>query len=275
MGARRVKRVLKGNEPANLQAFRLAQPQATWEQLRNDPMNGGMQAYADIRSEAKISQGGLCAYCEIDIRDNDPLKSRVEHFHAKSHTGTPTNWALHWSNMLAVCAGGSYKYGAAPYTMEPIRKNLSCDAHKDQLIQDGKLPKACEGWVIDPLLLPATPSLFAINKTTGELRADDAACTNAPPWPSNQHADVKALVEHTISVLNLNCDRLRTARLLVIEDIEDNKKMQRLAGRTHQQALSLLANRYLGKPWPGFFTTICLCLGEAADSYLQQVQYQG
>lgn len=270
-----MKRVLKGNEPASLQAFRLAQPQATWEQLRKDPMDGGMQAYDDIRSEATLSQGGLCAYCEIDIRDNEPLKSRVEHFHAKSHKGTPTNWALYWPNMLAVCAGGSYRYGAAPHTLEPIKNNLSCDAYKDRLIQDKKLPEACEGWVIDPLLLPATPSLFAINKTTGELRADDAACANATAWPNNQHVDVKALVEHTIAVLNLNCVRLCDARRLVIYDIERQKKKQRLAGQSAQQGLSLLAKRYLGKPWPGFFTTICLCLGAAADSYLQQVQYQG
>lgn len=270
-----MKRVLKGNEPVSLQTFRQAQPRASWEQLRNDPNNGGMQAYADIRSEANLSQGGLCAYCEIDIRDNDPLKSRVEHFHAKSHTGTPINWALHWPNMLAVCAGGSYRYGAAPHTLNPIDTNLSCDAHKDRLIQAGKLPEACEGWVIAPLLLPATPGLFAINKTTGELRADDAACANAPAWPNNQHVDVKALVEHTIAVLNLNCVRLCTARRLVIHDIERNKKKQRMAGQSAQQGLNLLAKRYLGKPWPGFFTTICLCLGAAADSYLQQVQYQG
>jgi uncharacterized protein (TIGR02646 family) len=270
-----VKRVLKGNEPATLQTFRAAQPQATWEGMKNDAVSGGMQAYTDTRLDTHRDQRGLCAYCEIDIRDNDPLKSRVEHFHAKSHTGTPTNWALHWPNMLAACAGGSYRYGAAPHTIEPIDKNLSCDAHKDRFIQQGKLPEACEGWVINPLLLTAAPSLFAINKTSGELRADDAACANAPPWPNNQHADVKALVEHTIAVLNLNCQRLCAARLVVIHDIERSKKKQRLAGHPAQQGLSLLAKRYLGKPWPGFFTTICLCLGAAADSHLQQAQYQG
>ncbi len=270
-----MKRVRKGNEPASLQAFRQAQPQATWEQLRTDPNNGGMQAYADIRSESNLSQGGICAYCEIDIRDNDSLKSRVEHFHAKSHTGTPTNWALHWPNMLAVCAGGSFRFGAPPHTLQPLDQNLSCDAHKDRLIQQRMLPEACEGWVIDPLLLPAAPSLFAINKTSGELRANEETCANAPPWPNNQHADVKSLVEHTIAVLNLNCDRLCSARRVVIHDIERNKKKQRLAGQTAQQGLSLLAKRYLGNPWPGFFTTICLCLGVAADSHLQQIQYQG
>ncbi len=270
-----MKRVLKGNEPASLQKFRLAQPQATWDQLKNDPLNGGPLAYADIRLEANLSQGGLCAYCEIDIRDNDPLKSRVEHYHAKSHTGTLTNWALHWPNMLAVCAGGSYRFGDPPHTLEPLENNLSCDAHKDRLIQGGKLPEACAGWVLDPLLLQATPSLFAINKTSGALRANDAACATAPSWPNNQHADVKALVEHTIEVLNLNCVRLCIARLSIIHDIERNKKRQRQAGQSAQQGLGLLAKYYLRKPWPGFFTTICLCLGVAADSHLQQINYQG
>lgn len=270
-----MKRVLKGNEPASLRTFRLAQPQATWDQLKNDTNNGGMQGYVDIRLETNLNQSGICAYCEIDIRDNNPLQTRVEHFHAKSHTGTPTNWALHWPNLLAVCAGGSYRYGEAPYTLNPIKKNLSCDAHKDHLIQQGQLPLACEGWVIDPLLLPVTPSLFAINKLNGELRADETACANAPAWPNNQHADVKALVEQTIAVLNLNCDRLCAARRVVLHDIERNINKQRMAGQTTQQGMDLIAKRYLGKPWPGFFTTICLRLGDAADRYLQQVQYQG
>lgn len=270
-----MKRVLKGNEPASLQAFRQAQPQASWDQLRNDPINGGMQAYADIRSESNLTQGGLCAYCEIDISDNDPLKSRVEHFHAKSDTGTPTNWALHWPNMLAVCKGGSYSHSAAPYTLEPITKNLSCDAHKDRLIQQGQMPEACEGWVIDPLLLPSVPHLFVINKTSGELRADDAACANAPVWPNNQHVDMKTLVDFTIAALNLNCQRLCDARRLVIFDIEHNKKKLSKSGLSAQQGLSLLAERYLRKQWPGFFTTICLCLGRAADSQLKKIHYQG
>ncbi len=270
-----MKRVVKGNEPARLRAFRQAQPLATWEQMRNDPMYGGRQAYADIRAEAIISQGGLCAYCEIDIRDNDPLKSRVEHFHAKSHTGTSTNWALHWPNMLAVCVGGSNSHDSAPHTLQPIAKNLSCDAHKDQWIQQGNLPAACEGWVIDPLLLAAIPRLFDVKKSSGELCADETACANFSLWPNNQHADMKVLVEHTIAVLNLNCDRLCAARRIVIHDIERNKKRLRLAGLSAQPGMLLLAKRYLGKPWPGFFTTICCCLGVAADIYLQQIHYQG
>ncbi len=275
MGVGRVKRVLKGAAPANLQVFQQATPQATWEELRNDPYHGGQTTYTDIRAQAHQDQGGLCAYCEIDIRENDSLKSRIEHFHPKSDKSSGVNWALDWGNMLAVCAGGSDRYGAAPHSMEPLSENLSCDAHKDRWIQQRKLPADCEGWVLNPLHIPIWPSLFEIDKFSGELRASEATCAAAAPWPNNQHPDVASLVARTIASLNLNCHRLCQARLTVIRDIEHNKKKQRLAGVSPQQGLANLAQRYLLRHWPAFFTTICLCLGSAADDHLQQIQYRG
>jgi len=269
-----VKRTFKGAEPASLKTYRQAQPRATWDELRNDPHHGGQVAYTEIRTQTHQDQGGLCAYCEIDIRDNNSLKSRIEHFHPKSDKNPSINWALAWPNMLAVCAGGSYKHGSAPHTLEPLNENLSCDAHKDRLIQQKQLHEACEGWVLDPSGLPTSPSLFSINMLSGELRASEHSCANAPPWPNNQHASIVELVEHTIAVLNLNCHRLCEARLIVIRDIERNKKRQRAAGHTPQQGLENLARRYLQRRWPAFVTTIRLCLGPAADNYLQQVQYQ-
>ncbi len=263
-----MKWVDKGAEPSALQRYRSLQPKASWNELRSDALQGGRQAYADIRAQTHADQGGLCAYCEIDIRDNDPLKSRIEHFHSKSDPSTPTHWALDWHNMLAVCAGGSYRHGTAPHTLEPLVENLSCDAHKDRLIQQGQLAQACEGWLLNPLLLRHGPGLFEVNKFNGELRANPAQCGLADPWPNNHHADMTALVGHTIRVLNLNCSRLCTARLVVIHDIERNKKKQRLAGRPPHEGLSMLARRYLHLPWPGFFTTICFCLGSAAADHL-------
>lgn len=275
MGVGRVKRVLKGSAPANLQTFRQARPQAGWEALRSDPHHGGQTAYDDIRKQTHQDQGGLCAYCEIDIRDNDPLKSLIEHFHPKSDRSGDVNWALDWSNMLAVCKGGSYKHVPAPHSMEPLSENQSCDVHKNHRIQQGKLPENCNGWVLNPLHLPAWPSLFEIDKFSGELRASEAHCAAAAPWPNNQHSDVASLVQHTIASLNLNCPRLCKARLAVVRDIEHNKKKQRLAGVSPQQGLANLAQRYLLRRWRPFFTTICLCLGSGADEYLQKIQYQG
>jgi uncharacterized protein (TIGR02646 family) len=264
-----VKRAHKDAEPASLLAFRLAQPRATWDELRNGALNDGQLAYQDIRACTHANQGGLCAYCEIDIRDNDSLKSRIEHFHPKSDTTTPTNWALDWPNLLAVCAGGSYRHGAVPHTLEPLAENLSCDAHKDRLIQQGQLPEACEGLLLNPLLLPDTPSLFDVDKFSGRLRPHATNCEARAPWPGNRHANLEALVAHTILVLNLNCQRLCDARRTVIHDIERNKKRQRLAGAPPQQGLQRLAERYLQQAWPGFVTTIRICLGDAAERRLQ------
>jgi uncharacterized protein (TIGR02646 family) len=271
MGAVRVKRVLKGVEPRSLQNYRQTHGQAKWDELRDE----NRQAYEDIRAQTHNDQRGLCAYCEIAIRADDPLTSRIEHFHPKSDIGSDTNWALEWNNMLAVCWGGSDRHGAAPYAMEPLKENLSCDAHKDRLIQQKKLDKACEGWVLDPQQIPILPSLFDISKSDGKLRASDPGCDAASPWPGNRHTSVKGLVEFTIYALNLNCARLCNARIAVISDIEHNIEKQRMAGIPAEQALDGLAERYLQKNWSSFFTTICLRLGPAADRYLERRMYRG
>lgn len=266
-----MKRAAKGAEPAALQAYRQAQPQASWEVMRGDVLYGGQQAYTDIRTQTHQDQGGLCAYCEIDIRQNDSLKSRIEHFHPKSDREAGVNWVLAWDNMLAVCAGGSYRHGTAPHTLEPLEENLSCDAHKDRWIQQKHLAEACEGWVLDPLRLPGWPeSLFRLNKFNGELQANAEACQKFDPWPGNQHADMQALVTFTIKALNLNCERLRQARLVVIRDIERQKKQQRLSGVGPQQGLDNVAQRCLRQRWPSFVTTVCLCLGNAAWRHIQK-----
>ncbi len=107
------------------------------------------------------------------------------------------------------------------------------------------------------------------------MKCSAVQCSLADPWPQNQYADMQILVNKTIEALNLNCPRLCEARRTVVHDIERNKKKQRLAGLTPAQGLAALTERYLHKPWPGFFTTICLCLGSAADDYLQKTAYQG
>lgn len=271
-----MKRVRKGVEPASLTTYQAAVPHGTWEGMRNDTLWGGRLAYQNCRSHTVADQGGICAYCEMDIRDNDPLKCRVEHFHPKSDIAGGINWALRWQNMLAVCNGGTNPHVSAPgFTLQPLAKNLSCDAHKDQRIQSGQLPLACEGWVLDPLQVLASPSLFTVRKDTGFLEPDPAGCQAAGLWNGNKHATVRALVEHTIEMLNLNCDRLATARLLVVRDIENNKKRQRGKGLSPERGLDDLAGRYFGYSWPRFFTVLRACLGSAAENHLQQINYQG
>lgn len=270
-----MKRVLRQPEPIQLTRYRNAIPASTWEQMRNDANHDGPAAYEASREQLIAHQGGICAFCEIDIRDSDPLKCRVEHFHPKSDVTPAHNWALDWNNLLAVCAGGSYRFASAPYAHEPLAENLSCDAHKDRMIQAGKLQEQCEGWIINPAEIPVSPCLFRLEMSTGRLLPDPNHCAAQTVWPSNQHADVQSLVQHTIDMLNLNCDRLCNARLAIIRDIERNKKKQRDAGFSSHQGLGNLAVHYLRQRWPGFFSTIRLCLGTAAEMHLANLGYQG
>lgn len=271
-----MKRVLKGNEPTSLTNYRKTEPQSSWQQMKDDPFSGGKKAYLDCRENLIDGQGGLCAYCEIDIRDNNPLKCRVEHFHPKSDITPGHNWALDWVNLLGVCAGGSYAYNSEPgHHLEPTDENLSCDAHKDRMIQSGKLLDKCEGWILNPVQLVAFPSLFRLEISSGKLTADPTTCAASAPLPGNEHATVEALVEHTIAMLNLNCDRLNQARKIILWDIERNIKKQRDAGLSPQHGMMNLAQRYFRLQWQGFFTTIRFRLGDAAESRLAEIHFQG
>ena len=271
-----MKRVLKSPEPLALTNYRDAVPNGTWDDMRNDTQWGGQHSYQVARAQAINDQGGLCAFCEIDIRDNDPLKCRVEHFHPKSDLNRPPNWALEWRNMLGVCNGGSHRYVTAPgFLLEPMAKNLSCDAHKDQQIQSGALSNACEGWILNPLEIHAFQCLFKVKKSDGSLAPDPAACLAAEPWPNNRHATAADLVQHTIDMLNLNCDRLKKSRLVLVWDIEKNKKRQQAQGFEAPQGMVNLVNRYFSRTWPGFFTVIRICLGQPAETHLRATNYQG
>lgn len=264
-----MKCVCKKKEPVSLQNYRETHPNGTWNELHDDKT-----AYKDCRTQLLTEQGGICAFCELDIRQNDPLKCRIEHFHPKSDKLTIHNWALDWNNMLGVCSGGSQKYLNAPDFLEPLSENLSCDAYKDKMIQSGKLKESCEGWIINPLELPAFPCLFTIEKSTGKLFPDKVQCALLKEWKNNQLSTVEALVQNTIDMLNLNCDRLCQTRLRVIRDIECNKKKQRDEGFTSAQGFSNLTKHYFKQRWAGFFTTIRICLGSAAETYLQSLHTQ-
>lgn len=270
-----MKRVLKQNEPNSLQRYRHSAPDSTWRNMKDDPHHGGPTAYTDSRTQLIADQKRLCAYCEIDISGNDPLRCRIEHFHPKSDITPAHNWALDWHNLLAVCAGGSNRHDNAPYTHEPLAKNLSCDAHKDQMIQSGRLQEACEGWVLNPLLLQASPCIIKLEKSTGKILPDAVACAAAPQWPNSQHENFQQIVQHTIDMLNLNCDRLCQARLVVSRGIERNKKKERTDGRSAKQGFNNLFARYFQREWPSFFSTVRLSLGPHAEAYLTARQYQG
>jgi uncharacterized protein (TIGR02646 family) len=270
-----MKRVRKSQEPAELVHYRQAAPESTWDQMRNDPHHDGQKTYKICRTQVITDQGGLCAYCEIDIRDENPGLSRVEHFHPKSDISPLHNWALDWNNLMGTCAGNTYRHSAKTgHFLEPLKANRSCDAHKDTMIQSRQLLDQCEGWILNPLQLIASPSLFRLAKSSGYLQPDPRSCATLS-IEGNQHATTLELVEHTIKMLNLNCDRLAQARLRVISDIEKAKEQERLKGLSAAEGLSNLVQRYWSNQWPQFFTTQRLCLGAAAEIHLQAISFNG
>ncbi|MBF0477402.1 MAG: TIGR02646 family protein [Deltaproteobacteria bacterium] len=271
-----MKAVVKGVAPPELTHFRSRCPRATWEEMRHDPYFEGQQAYTQIRGRLLGDQGGICAYCELDIRDNHPLKCRVEHFHPKSDTTSPKNWALDWNNLLAVCNGGSNEYVNTPgFFLMPKDENLSCDAHKDRMIQKGKLSPAGEGWILNPLQVNSFPNLFRVNHFSGRLEPDELACNQVSPIQPNNLGSTLDLVQKTIDMLNLNCARLCDERMILIRTIEQGKKEQRKKGFSPTEGLENLCKRYFHFRWPQFFSTIRFCLGQAAEKYLQEIGYNG
>jgi len=268
-----MKHITKSLPPRELNDYFESFPDATWDQMRDDNSQGGYAAAHACRNRAILDQKGLCAYCEQKISSADPLHSRVEHFHKKSDRSGEHNWDLDWENMLAVCDGGN-RTEKGERQVFPLPANLSCDAHKDHMSNIGKLPVDCEGHLLNPLDSPAFPNVFALEKDTGVLKADVDVCDTVE-IPGYEQISTVELVRQTIAVLNLNCDRLLEKRLLLIRNINRNKKELRKRNIHPSDASVKLAQRYFQAQWPEFFTTIRCFLGSTAEDYLNHINYHG
>lgn len=77
-----MKKLIHSEEPNELINYRNDKPDYEWEQMRNDGEGSGRTIYTVIRDTLIKSQGGICGFCEIDIKEAN--HSRVEHFHPKS-----------------------------------------------------------------------------------------------------------------------------------------------------------------------------------------------
>ncbi len=240
-------------------------PQDNWDNFRNSSQGND---YKTIKELIFTEQGGLCAFCENEI--NETHKQRVEHFHPKSDKTNPNhNWALDWMNVIGVCLGGS----DVDKTIHPLPANLSCDAYKDYLITKGKLAESCEGYLFNPLELPAFPCLFDFNKRTGELKPKDNYA--GIEFENNQYGTTSELVAKTIEYLNLNCDRLNKDRLAVFHEYERLLKKARADKKIPSVFLNELAKHWFQKQWLRFFTTRRILLDSYAENYLISLNYNG
>ncbi len=210
----------------------------------------------------------MCAFCENEV--NETHKQRIEHFHPKSDKTNPNhNWSLDWTNVIGVCFGGSGS--DIDKSIHPLPANLSCDAYKDHLIVKNKLPIACEGYLINPLELPAFPCLFDFNKRTGELIPKDNYA--GIEFEDNQYGSTAELIAKTIEHLNLNCDRLNQQRLKVRDQY--NQEIAKARKNNDKAIFAKLAKRWFQKQWLPFFTTRRILLGNHAEIYLTNTNYSG
>lgn len=255
-----MKNIVKGSEPSLLLQYRQRSPLNNWKQFKNSTSRTDQ-----VKKEITSNQGGICAYCEIDLKEadsNEKSDFRVEHFHPKSDDTTSYNWHLDWQNLLGCCHGGSQR-DVVDTGKRFSSPDHSCDVPKDK--------KNLTGKILNPLQLPAFPPVFSCNRTTGELNVSLVNCQ------AGGVSDVQA--SNTINELRLNADRLTTFRSAVLNELNDRLQAYSGAGMEVGAARRLLADQFLRKNqkghWQPFFSAIRSYLGQDAEQHLQNIGYKG
>ena len=259
-----MKKINKGEEPQKLETYRTANPNGTWKQYR---ANNGRRE--QIQDQLRKDQGGLCAYCEIDLRrldagsnSDDVEDFRVEHFHPKSDTASEHNWRLDWHNLLACCHGGS-NAKVVDAQSRFTSPDHSCD-----------VPKKNQNWdeeILNPLHLPASPCLFKFSRAEGTMIVHTANCRTA--GIDEQKA------QNTIKKLRLDAKRLKRLRKAELDRV--NQVLQGLVhnGMDVRTARNKLAKALIRKDakgnWPRFFSALRDYLGSAAEEQLRNIGYIG
>lgn len=184
-------------EPNELLNFRTLYPHATWKQLKDDSDTNNA-----VKNSVTLKTGGLCLYCEQKILKK--VDSQIEHFHPKSDTLSPAgvNWAIKWSNLFPACLGGTARSADFQDNLKESAQRVgarksehSCGQKKrDKLPSDGFL---------DPKIYSNSRSFYSYSPN-GEI------------GPSQETISATALtadiINQHISLLNLNCVRLRSSR---------------------------------------------------------------
>lgn len=229
-----------------------------WDQLR---AAWAGKLYKEVKSILVENQHRICAYCEspLSCRDDD---IRVEHFHPKSDKNA--NWGLDWDNIMAVCCKDAMEDGR-------------CDVGK-QRVQQGTVKvdgvpavAAIEGYILNPYEMPQA-NLFLFSQESGKLDPNCSACGKAYVR-GNKFGSVVELVDRTISVLNLNCDRLCRVRRSVAAEFDKIRAKLRKQG-FEKSIRGEVAERWFGggRVLSYFTTRRCLLKGRAEKYISARVQ---
>ena len=218
-----------------------------------------------VRDQLRKDQGGLCAYCEIDLIESDNTGDadfRAEHFHPKSDTSTAHNWHLDWGNLLGCCHGGSHR-NVADTGNRFTSPDTSCDVPKEN--------KNLDDVILNPLFLPASPAIYQCDRSTGEISVIAANCQSLGV------PEIQA--QNTINELHLIAPRLNRLRKTVLDDLNSRIASRVAQGDDISATRTYFSKVYLNKNangnWPKFFTSIRSYLGSDAERHLQNIGFNG
>ncbi|MCK6523141.1 TIGR02646 family protein [Myxococcota bacterium] len=192
-----MKRIGTPVEPPCLAAWRDEHPDATWDEFRNenrDAPNGQRGCAKEVLETLIHAQRGLCAYCELSLREVPSHWPQVEHWHPKDPAQYPGhNWGLDFSNFMAACEGGEKAAPDLGRSLPPIKKTKHCGSAKGNEDHTAVL--------LDPRRdVPQTPTIWRFDPNGGIAVSPDAPQAH------------KARAEQTITLLNLDSPVLRRLR---------------------------------------------------------------
>lgn len=222
-----MRRIRKSHTSNVLTKYAEKNPNGTWVVFQQE--HG--KAYKAIKDKLFEEQSEICAYCEIDLsKDNtyDHLR-RVEHFKSKSGWkigNEQPNWHLDWFNLLGVCIGGTDKDDRERFIMPD---NKSCDAHKEHLETNLGYNKNWLGKVVSPLESELSSEMFNYCKASGELGVN-IEHANSVRFEHNDYETSAELLQKSLELFNLNCERLKLARREIHHVYERIKAVYRKTG---------------------------------------------
>jgi len=252
------------NANPNEQSRPADQAAAAWDTFKTDK-----PAYAELLGQLAQTQQGLCAYCEQRLVDATgqlvPNDYQIEHVLAKSGA---VGRVLDWTNLALACIGGTYKHHQDVSRRFTDKRDTSCGQAKG----DDDLPPGG-----DPRGHPLLDPLVEVG-IDGRLSVNGQNCTAAGIAPK--------VVADTITLLNLDCERLRKTR----QDRRDNVNswliplLTELLAEAHlghaqrQQMLDLIIAGRLQPDGLGylraFWTTERSALGSDAETWVSNNQAQ-
>ncbi|WP_318442575.1 retron Ec78 anti-phage system effector HNH endonuclease PtuB [Photobacterium leiognathi] len=262
-----MKTIIKTDEPESLIEYKTIFPDDNWKD--GFRKNAGKQPILDVYNKIIADQKGLCAYCEIDLKNGEGKALndfRVEHFFPENPAeedkrNDGINYALYWPNMIGCCTGGNTK-SVIDSDTRYTNPDVSCDVNKKNL--------DWTSMILNPLVdIKPLDLIFKFDENDGMISVNDVTCPE----------ELKDKANKSIELLQLNANKLKKFRKAVIDKLNEELL---IADDDHEldDYLDELAETFLSQDvetdhLQPFFSTIRWYLGKNADAFLQKIDFQG